>query len=177
MDLDGRLGRLEECLESRIDGADAPISTGNNNQVVPRIVASTMVVHPRSIIHQEPRLTMGLLDSILGKDGDKAKRKDAAAPKLTITNPFAARPQAFGGAGQSLGGTQPGIVIPISLFNPGPLGVKVGSMKRSGPFLAFVAFVFCWFFVTVLKYPRLQSVFLFRSKRDRTRRGQQLLTR
>ena len=82
---------------------------------------------------------MGFLDSILGKDGDKKKvpplpkKKDddnaAAGVKLpTMTNPFAwALPQqAFGGAGQSLGGTQPGIVIPISLFNPGPLGVKVG---------------------------------------------------
>ena len=80
---------------------------------------------------------MGLLDSILGKDKKKGppplnnttkKDNDNAGVKLpTLTNPFtwAAQPQAFGGAGQSLGGTQPGIVIPISLFNPGPLGVKV----------------------------------------------------
>ena len=94
------------------------------------------------IIINVAKKRMGLLDSILGKDKKKGppplnnttkKDNDNAGVKLpTLTNPFtwAAQPQAFGGAGQSLGGTQPGIVVPISLFNPGPLGVKVCTVPQ-----------------------------------------------
>ena len=64
---------------------------------------------------------MGFLDNILGKDDDDKKKKKQG---LQLKNPFQ-KPATFQGQGQSLGGSKPGIVIPISIPNPGPVGVRV----------------------------------------------------
>lgn len=70
---------------------------------------------------------MGLLDNIFGKggnDNDNKKSKSKPSAAAVLSNPFGGR-KTFQGAGQSLGGSKPGIVIPIVLSDPGPLGVRV----------------------------------------------------
>jgi hypothetical protein len=64
---------------------------------------------------------MGFLDNIF-KD-DKKKKSGGG-----IANPFAnlgGGGRGFQGQGQSLGGTQPGTVLSITLPNEGSLGVRV----------------------------------------------------
>ena len=70
---------------------------------------------------------MGFLDNLLG---DGKNKSDKGKPSIGIPNPFA-RQQSFQGQGQSLGGSKPGIVIPISLPQPGPLGVRVSTNEES----------------------------------------------
>lgn len=70
---------------------------------------------------------MGFLDNLLG---DGKNKSDKGKPSIGIPNPFA-RQQSFQGQGQSLGGSKPGIVIPISLPQPGPLGVRVEKRPNS----------------------------------------------
>lgn len=69
---------------------------------------------------------MGFLDNLLGDGKNKSDKK----PSSGIPNPFA-RQQSFQGQGQSLGGSKPGIVIPVSLPQPGPLGVRVEKRPNS----------------------------------------------
>jgi len=70
---------------------------------------------------------MGFFDNLLKKD-DETKSKSGNGGG-GLRNPFQPRAPTFGGQGQSLGGSQPGIVIPISLPNPGPVGVQVSEVK------------------------------------------------
>ena len=71
------------------------------------------------------RRDMGLLDGLF----DKNKK---GGNEGGIPNPFANRGgRSFHGQGQSLGGSKPGTVIPISLARPGPLGVRVEKRPNS----------------------------------------------
>jgi hypothetical protein len=67
---------------------------------------------------------MGFLDNLFKDD----KKKSSGNP---LGNMFGGR-QTFGGAGQSLGGSQPGKVIAIVLADDGPLGVRVEKRPNSG---------------------------------------------
>ena len=70
--------------------------------------------------------------------GDK-KKKDGNKNNNPLANAFAnlggGGRKGFKGQGQSLGGSKPGEVIPISLPNPGPLGVQVCSLLPINMFL------------------------------------------
>jgi len=63
--------------------------------------------------------------------------KKPAEKKGNNSNPIAGwfgnnnNKSSFGGAGQSLGGSQPGKVIPVELSEPGPLGLKVEKRPNS----------------------------------------------
>jgi hypothetical protein len=88
-------------------------------------------------------IAMGFLDNVFSNDKDKKKKSKSTGGG---DNPLAnlgksiqknfnqatgvgQSNNSFGGQGQSLGGSKPGIVIEITLPNPGPLGVRVE--KRS----------------------------------------------
>lgn len=66
---------------------------------------------------------MGFLDNIFKDD----KKKPSNNP---LGNMFAGQKK-FSGGGQALGGSKPGAVIPISLPEPGPLGVRVEKRSNS----------------------------------------------
>ena len=75
--------------------------------------------------------TMGFLDNVFGGD-DKSKKNKSEKNSNNNNNPLAnalqsfnTKTKSFQGHGQSLGGSKPGEVIPITLPNPGPLGVRV----------------------------------------------------
>ena len=72
---------------------------------------------------------MGLFDMLAGGDGKK-KKAGGSNNNNPLANAIAGigggTKKGFKGAGQSLGGRKPGKVIPISLANPGPLGLQVG---------------------------------------------------
>ncbi|OEU06631.1 hypothetical protein FRACYDRAFT_278408 [Fragilariopsis cylindrus CCMP1102] len=79
---------------------------------------------------------MGFLDNVFNNnDKDKKKKSNSTGGGGNNANPLAnlgktiGQPNSFGGQGQSLGGSKPGVVIEIILSNPGPIGVRVE--KRS----------------------------------------------
>ena len=81
---------------------------------------------------------MGFFDDVFNNDKDK-KKKSNSTGRGGDNNPLAnlgksiqknfnqaiGQPNNFGGQGQSLGGSKPGVVIEIILSNPGPIGVRV----------------------------------------------------
>ena len=88
-------------------------------------------------------LAMGFFDDVFNNDKDKKKKSNSTGGGNNA-NPLAnfgksiqknfnqvitGQPNSFGGQGQSLGGSKPGVVIEIILPNPGPVGVRVE--KRS----------------------------------------------
>lgn len=75
---------------------------------------------------------MGFLDDMF--KGDKKKNSNNNNNNNNgIPNPFAnfGGPRAFHGGGQSLGGSKPGVVIPVALSKEGPLGVRVEKRPNS----------------------------------------------
>ena len=76
---------------------------------------------------------MNFFDKLIGGDKKKDDKNDKKKP---VKNPFANVGKAFQGnktfegAGNSLGGSKPGKLIPMELAEPGPLGVKVSTFKR-----------------------------------------------
>ena len=69
---------------------------------------------------------MGFFENLTG--GDSKKKNDGNKNNNPLANAFAnfgGGQKGFKGQGQSLGGSKPGQVIPISLPNPGPLGLQV----------------------------------------------------
>ena len=89
-------------------------------------------------------IAMGFFDDVFNNsDHDKKKKSNSTGSGGNNNNPLAnlgksiqknfnqaiGQPNNFGGQGQSLGGSKPGVVIEIILPNPGPVGVRVE--KRS----------------------------------------------
>ena len=72
---------------------------------------------------------MGFLDNVFGGDDKSKKKKNEGSnnnnPLANALQNFNNKTKSFQGQGQSLGGSKPGDVIPITLANPGPLGVRV----------------------------------------------------
>jgi hypothetical protein len=76
---------------------------------------------------------MGFLDNVFGGD-DKSKKKkneNNHNPLASALQNFNNKTKSFQGQGQSLGGSKPGEVIPITLPNPGPLGVRVEKKSNT----------------------------------------------
>ena len=77
---------------------------------------------------------MGFLDDMFKGDKKKQGQKLGGGNNGGgIQNPFAnmGGRRTFHGQGQSLGGSKPGTVIPITLSKEGPLGVRVSPMQSS----------------------------------------------
>eukprot|EP00980_Cylindrotheca_fusiformis_P004720 scaffold1004_cov105-Cylindrotheca_fusiformis.AAC.3 len=85
---------------------------------------------------------MGFLDNLFKDDkkggGENNKKKSNNNGGNPLGNMFGGRPRTFHGTGQSLGGTQPGTVLPIVLMEPGPLGVRVEKRPNSAGSTAIV---------------------------------------
>ena len=83
---------------------------------------------------------MGFLDNIFKNDEKKKKAGSGSSNNNNSNNnPIAnirkniekiGQPR-FNGAGQSLGGSKPGVVIDISLHEPGPLGIRVEKKSNN----------------------------------------------
>lgn len=64
----------------------------------------------------------------------KPKNDKRSSSDRSHNNPLAGlfgRPKSFHGEGKSLGGSQPGEVIPVELAEPGPLGLKIEKRANS----------------------------------------------
>lgn len=72
----------------------------------------------------------GFLDSLKQGGGGDKNKKNPASNLLTGLG-LAQQPKRFQGGGQSLGGSLPGVVIPVELKEEGPLGVKVERRSNS----------------------------------------------
>ena len=72
---------------------------------------------------------MGFLDDIFKGDKKKQGGQTVGGGGGGIQNPFAniGGRRTFHGQGQSLGGSKPGTVIPVTLSQEGPLGVRVSQ--------------------------------------------------
>ena len=85
----------------------------------------------RSTAAEQQRIFLGM-DFFNNLTGGDKKKKDGNKNNNPLANAFAnlggGGRKGFKGQGQSLGGSKPGEVIPISLPNPGPLGVQVCSL-------------------------------------------------
>eukprot|EP00538_Stauroneis_constricta_P004712 CAMPEP_0119560702 /NCGR_PEP_ID=MMETSP1352-20130426/15674_1 /TAXON_ID=265584 /ORGANISM="Stauroneis constricta, Strain CCMP1120" /LENGTH=446 /DNA_ID=CAMNT_0007608751 /DNA_START=70 /DNA_END=1410 /DNA_ORIENTATION=- len=81
---------------------------------------------------------MGFLDNIFGGNGDNNKKKDDGKKQQNPLDQFknqisklGAGQRKFQGEGQSLGGSKPGTVIPVSLDEEGPLGMQIEKRPNS----------------------------------------------
>lgn len=97
-------------------------------------------------------LAMGFFDDVFNNDKDKKKKKSNSTTGGGGGNPLAnlgksiqknfnqvtGQSNNFGGQGQSLGGSKPGIVIEIILSNPGPVGIRVEKSTATASLSAIV---------------------------------------